>query len=73
MVGSEPHFSKPGVGRFFFHKGQRVSILGFVGQEENWGYHVGTYIEKTNFHKIFIDEIQNITTEYNYFFPMQVY
>lgn len=41
-----------------------------MGQEGIWEYHPGTCIEKekTNFHKIFIDEIQNVITTKFFFF-----
>lgn len=31
---------------FFLVKSQTENILGFVGQEENWGDHVCTYIRR---------------------------
>lgn len=45
-----------------------MSSLGLVSQEDNEGYSVSTYItrKKIHLHKYFINEIQNILSEYHF-------
>lgn len=46
----------------FFCKGSDSKYLRLCGSRQNWGFHVDIFItmEKTTFHKLLIDETQNI-------------
>lgn len=67
MVGSEAHFYKPGISKFFIKRQSRY--FGLCGPKGKLRVLIGSYREKTNFHKVLIDGLQNtVTTEYILFF-----